>query len=400
MLGLPPDPEGHAPPFETHRRFFSPESHGQLVVAIDRLLADGTPYELELAMVRADGSSGWMLARGEPVLDAEGRVTGIHGVAADITARKQARLQIEQLNRLYAALSECNWAIVHCASEAELLERVCDVLVRHGGIDTAWIALLDPATGAVRPGPARGEGANEAVALPASSDPGEPAGRGPFGTAARELRPVWVDDLMAGLPPGPWRDAASHHGWRAAAFLPLLRGREAFAVLSLFSTQPGWDDANIRQLIEQIGSNVNFAVEKLGIESEARAFRRQQTEAAERFRLLVEQSRVGAFILQEGVIRFANLRAREILGLPGPDELIGKRLDEIADPEHREAIRRMLADLTGGRLRAAKAEISAARPDGSRIRIGVNATLATDGEQAPVLGLIEEPAEGRPAGGA
>ncbi|HEU0153826.1 MAG TPA: CHASE domain-containing protein [Arenimonas sp.] len=400
MLGLPPDPGGKAPPFDTHHRFFSRESHAALSAAVERLLADGTPYELELEMIRADGSHGWMLARGEPVRDAEGRVTGIHGVATDITARNQARRQIEQLNRLYAALSECNWAIVHCASEPELLERVCDVLVRHGGIDTAWVGLLDPATGAVRSGHARGEGAAEAAALPASADPGEPAGRGPFGTAARELRPVWVDELMADLPPGAWREAATHRGWRSAAFLPLRRGREAFAVLSLFSTETGWGDANLRQLVEQIGSNVNFAVEKLGIESEARTFRRQQNEAADRFRLLVEQSRVGAFIMQDGVIRYANLRAGEILGLPGPDGLIGRRLDDLADPEHRDSIGRVLADLTGGRVRAAKAEFSAPRPDGSRVRIGVNATLATDGEQAPVLGLLEEPAERRPAAGA
>ena len=397
MFGLPVDPDGVAPTLQMQSRLFDAEDYEQLKAAVACLLEDGTPYELEMRTLGANGRRGWMLARGEPVRDAEGRITGIHGVAAEITERKRARLRIEQLNRIYAALSECNWAIVHCASEQELLERVCDVLVRHGGIDTAWVGLVNPATGAVRPGHARGEGAAIVATLPVSADPGEPAGRGPFGTAARELRPVWVGDLQAEIDSAPWREAAERHNWRAAAFLPLQRGRDVFAVLTLFSTQAGWGDADTRELVGQIASNVNFAVEKLGIESEARAYRRQQAEAAERFRLLVEQSRVGAFIVQDGVIRYANLRAGEILGLPGPDELIGRRLDEIADPEHRQVIGQALSDLTGGRARAVKAVISAPRPDGSRIQIGVNATLATDGEQAPVLGLIEDPPADAPA---
>ncbi|MBY4595014.1 CHASE domain-containing protein [bacterium BD-1] len=391
MLRLPVEPEGKAPGFEQQRAIFGEASYATLQAAVARVLENGTPYELELDMVRADGSHGWMLARGEPVHAADGSICGIHGVAADITERKQARLRIEQLNRLYAALSECNWAIVHCASEAELLERVCDVLVRHGGFDTASVGLIDPATGAVTTAYARGEGADAVRGLAVSVDPGEPSGRGPEGIAARELRPVWIEDLQENPQARDWQALGARLGWRTGACLPLLRGRRPFAVLSLFSTEPGWSGGDVRQLVEQIGSNVNFAVEKLGIESEAHAFRKQQSEAQERFRALVDRSRVGAFIVQEGVIRYANLRAGEILGLPGPDRLIGRRLADIAEPAHREVIGQALADLTGGRAKAVKAVISAARPDGSRVEIGVNATLASEGEQAPVLGLIEDP---------
>lgn len=399
MLRLPVDPEGAAPDLAQQRAIFGSASYERLEAAVARVLEAGTPYEMELEMVRADGSRGWMQARGEPVRAADGSISGIHGIAADVTERKQARLRIEQLNRLYAALSECNWAIVHCASETELLERVCDVLVRHGGIDTAWLGLVDPATGAVSTAYARGEGADALRDLATSVDPGEPAGRGPVGKAARELRPVWVEDLQANPQARDWQPLAMRLGWRASVCLPLLRGRTPFAVLTLFSTQPDWGEPDTRQLVEQIGSNVNFALEKLGNESEAQAFRKHQTEAQERFRALVERSRVGAFIMQEGVIRYANLRAGEILGLPGPDALIGRRLVDIAEPGHRELIGQALADLTGGRAKAIKALISAARPDGSRVEIGVNATLASEGEQAPVLGLIEDPVPTPPATG-
>lgn len=265
MLGVPPTADGVAPPFDTHARFFTPEAAMALERAVDRLLTEGTPYELELELVRADGSRGWMQARGEPVRDAEGRVSGIHGVAADITDRKLAGLRVEQLGRLYAALSECNWAIVHCADTDELLDRVCEVMVRHGGIDAAWIGRIDPDSGRVTPACGRGEGAAAISEVPVSADPGEPTGRGPLGVAARELRPVWVDDLAQCPEARHWLPVAERHGWRSAAFLPLLHRRVPFAVLALFSTRAGWGDQDTRPLVEQIASNVSFAVEKLGV---------------------------------------------------------------------------------------------------------------------------------------
>ena len=40
-------------------------------------------------MLRADGTHGWMLARGEGVRDSAGATVGLQGVALDITARKR-----------------------------------------------------------------------------------------------------------------------------------------------------------------------------------------------------------------------------------------------------------------------------------------------------------------------
>jgi len=400
MLGLPVDPSGQAPSFETHHRYFTQDSFQALSASVEQMLAGGTANELELEFISADGRHGWMQARGERMRAADGSVTGIHGVVADITERKQAALRLEQSNRLYTALSECNWAIVHCANQDELLERVCDVLVRHAGFHTAWVGRIDPASGQVHPACARGEGAGTVGEVAVSVDPGELAGRGPIGITARELRPVWIDEFGGDDRLADWQAIGSRFGWRTAAFLPLLRDRKPFAVLTLFSTQPGLGNADTRQLVEQIVSNVNFALDRLGIRSDAQAFRKLQQDSQERFRILVDASRIGAFIVQDGVIRYANPRAGELLGVPGPDALIGRRLDELAEPSHREVIGQALDDLTHGRARAINKVISAERPDGSRVAIGINATLASEGEHAPVLGLIEDTAINPAAGGA
>ena len=88
MQGL--DPQVTPPDFPEHSRLFTAASWQELSSALAVTQATGEPYELKLEMARADGSHGWMLARGEAVRDANGDIVGLQGVAMDITANKLA----------------------------------------------------------------------------------------------------------------------------------------------------------------------------------------------------------------------------------------------------------------------------------------------------------------------
>jgi PAS domain S-box-containing protein/diguanylate cyclase (GGDEF)-like protein len=105
MLHL--EPESTPPPYTEHQRLFAPESWEQLNAALLRTRETGVPYELELEMVRADGSRGWMLARGEPLRDEDNRIIALRGTAQDITDRKRAEQNLQQREvQLRAFLNE------------------------------------------------------------------------------------------------------------------------------------------------------------------------------------------------------------------------------------------------------------------------------------------------------
>ena len=89
ILGV--HPEATPPDFRSHPDVYEPESYARLSEAVRVALAEGTPYELELELRREDPGkeSRWVVARGEPVRDTQGRIFRLRGTVQDVTARKR-----------------------------------------------------------------------------------------------------------------------------------------------------------------------------------------------------------------------------------------------------------------------------------------------------------------------
>jgi len=84
------DPKLPAPSLKEHPHVFAPESWEKLKTAVECTLATGTPYALDLELLRPDGSKRWVTGRGEALRDASGHITQLRGTVQDITERKQA----------------------------------------------------------------------------------------------------------------------------------------------------------------------------------------------------------------------------------------------------------------------------------------------------------------------
>ncbi len=80
-------PERGTPSYAQQAQLYRPESFARLQAMVERALASGEPYGLELEYVRPDGRTGWVDASGECVRNAQGQVVGLQGTVQDITAR-------------------------------------------------------------------------------------------------------------------------------------------------------------------------------------------------------------------------------------------------------------------------------------------------------------------------
>jgi PAS domain S-box-containing protein len=84
--------------------------------SIQRAVANGEPYEVELRIPKADGDVTYALARGEPVVNAAHYTTHLVGSILDITERKRSELALEQALAREKELSELKSRFVAMAS--------------------------------------------------------------------------------------------------------------------------------------------------------------------------------------------------------------------------------------------------------------------------------------------
>jgi two-component system CheB/CheR fusion protein len=84
MYGL--DPNLPPPDYSLQHKIFTPKSWEALSKAVNKTIAEGGSYELELEMAsRANGKKGWMWAFGEAIKNKEGQIVALSGAAQDIT---------------------------------------------------------------------------------------------------------------------------------------------------------------------------------------------------------------------------------------------------------------------------------------------------------------------------
>ena len=79
---------------------YDPESAPIIDAAFKRLVAEGEPYDLELALIRADGQRIWVRTIGRPVLD-DGRVVRVGGNISDVTERKRVEEALRAIDQLF-----------------------------------------------------------------------------------------------------------------------------------------------------------------------------------------------------------------------------------------------------------------------------------------------------------
>jgi diguanylate cyclase (GGDEF)-like protein/PAS domain S-box-containing protein len=209
-----------------------------------------------------------------PMLDQTGKLIGVMGIARDITERKAAEAKLQRHMHLYAALSQCNKAIVHCADEAELFLEICRVAVEFGGMKMAWVGLFAPDNKTIMPVASFGEGAEELQTIDMSMDTCSEFGHSPTSVAIREQRPYWCQDFVNDPLTVPWRKQGVRAGWAASASLPLRRNGNVTGAFVLYANEVNAFDDAARNLLVEMSMDINFALENF-----SRALAQKQAEA-------------------------------------------------------------------------------------------------------------------------
>ncbi len=315
-------------------------------------------------------------------------------VTNDVTERKRAESQIQRLTQLYATLSQCNQAIVRCASEEELFPQVCRAAVQLGGMRMAWIGTVGSDTGMVRVAASFGDDADEYLKdIEISVDAGSALGQGPTGTAIRENQPVWSQDLQSDPRATPWQARRERFGFRAGGSLPLHRHGVPVGTLNLYAGKVGAFDEAARNLLAEMATDIDFALDNFEREAAREQAEKGLRAAEEQFRGLIEQSIAGTYIVQDGQFAYVNPRYAEIFGYASTEELIGRDFLSMVAEKDRDTAAENIRRRIEGDVDMINYEFTGLRKDGSTVEIGVHGARATHGGRPAVIGLIQDISE-------
>ncbi|MDB9235452.1 hybrid sensor histidine kinase/response regulator [Halorubrum ezzemoulense] len=92
ILGVNMDFE---PTVENAVEFYHPEDQTTIQDAVERVLTDGEPYDLELRIITADDEVRWVRTGGEPWRE-DGKIVGVRGTFQDITQRIERQQRLEE----------------------------------------------------------------------------------------------------------------------------------------------------------------------------------------------------------------------------------------------------------------------------------------------------------------
>ncbi|MCC8993851.1 MAG: EAL domain-containing protein [Candidatus Contendobacter sp.] len=247
-----------------------PDSSGIQTVERCRLLTDAPIVvltgndEKRLAFAALEAGAQDYLVKGQFDPDALARAVRYARV------RGQLEHRLAHSARLYAALSQCNQAIVRVTDEPELLLEVCRIAVEFGGMKMAWIGLIDARTRQVYPVVSFGAGTDYLQGIDISIDADQPTGCGPIGMAIRSQAPVWIQDFYHDPDTAPWHERGARFGWRSVAALPLSRKGAVIGSFALYAHEFNAFDKAARKLLLEMSTDISFALDNFTREAERR----------------------------------------------------------------------------------------------------------------------------------
>src|SRR6056297_439982 len=233
---------------------------------------------------------------------------------------------LQENNRALRTLSECNQVLVHDNSEAELVQKICDVIVEKAGYKLCWLGYIESEgeERTVVPNACSGFGKDYVENLEIQVDSG-PTSKAPTAMAIRMKKPFVVNRIFDDPNYKQWSEAALKYGLKSSIALPLIDNTEVFAVLNIYASETEVFKVGEKELLIELSKDLSYGIRNIRTKQE----KEQKEELLDN---IIENVPVGLQIFDKAGYSYRmNKRQKELLGLSSEQDGVG-RFNVLTDP--------------------------------------------------------------------
>ncbi|MEH6472598.1 MAG: EAL domain-containing protein [Halopseudomonas sp.] len=311
-----------------------------------------------------------------PIKDTDNIVSHYVAIKEDISSLKASEFQLQRTNRMHRILSECNQALVRSTDELQQLQRICDILVDHGGYHFAWVGTATTADAdIVSPQVHAGDGGSYLSDIDANL-----RGERLSGDCIRQNKV----QIFHNLDSDPGQLSNLPEGIMSAIVLPLVRPEQNIhSVFWILSKQPfAFDDIECG-LLDELAEDMTFGLV-------THRTRQALHDSEAKFRVLAEDSMVGVYMIQDGGFIYANPYMAKTFGYSMEQITSGIGVSDLVAPESRELVAENLRLRFEGKIESLGYEFTGLRADGERVDVEVfGSSTVFDGRPCVVGTLID-----------
>lgn len=273
-------------------------SGSSLPQVLARVAATGEPHRQDRILLEGS-QAGRRLSR---LLDLRVGRAGEHLFVTwrDVTGRAHVDRTLGQLTRTRAILAATGRAIARIRDRGRLLAEVCRIAVEEGGLRMAWVGLVAPESGALRPAASKGYVHGYLEGLQINTVAG-PESQGPTATALRLGRPIVCNDIALDPRMSPWRDRALERGYAASAAFPLRVEGRIIGSLNLYASETEAFHREEVDLLDAMAEDLSFALQALEQDERKREAERALADTKELLERALEEFRLLNHELEERV---------------------------------------------------------------------------------------------------
>ena len=233
----------------------------------------------------------------------------------DISERKEAEIKIYRLNRVYKVLSNINQLLIRAKDKLKLFEEVCHIAVNDGGFRMVWLGIINKAENSLEVVSSFGYINNYLDNLNINLNIPETL-LGPTGQCLNSGNHCICNDIENDSNMILWKQYALINNYKSSGSFPVKIRNNIIGAINFYSEELNFFDDDEVKLLDELASDVSYAIESLENEEERIKAEVAVKESEKRFKTIFDSINDAIFIhdINTGEIIDANKKAIEMYG--------------------------------------------------------------------------------------